>query len=107
MAYLARHNDLTKSHSTHPFSIVTNYNNSHTMTLYLIALLPVALLAFYMYKKDKYAPEPIGQLIKALQYGACAAIASTFISMPAELEAHSTADLQTMLDQLVAQALAG
>ncbi len=82
MAYLAKHNDLTKSHSTHLFSIVTNYNNSHTMTLYLIALLPVALLAFYMYKKDKYAPEPIGQLVKALQYGACAAIASTFISIP-------------------------
>lgn len=29
------------------------------------ALLPVAFLLFYIYKKDRYRPEPAGQLVKA------------------------------------------
>ncbi len=36
---------------------------------YLIALLPVAIWAFYIYKKDSLAPEPLNQLWDAFRYG--------------------------------------
>lgn len=55
------------------------------MIVLFVALLPVALLAFYMYKKDKYAPEPIGQLLKALAYGAISVPVSLLISVPLSL----------------------
>lgn len=45
--------------------------------LIFTALLPVLLLLFYIYKKDKYQPEPAGQILKAFGYG----ILSVFIAL--------------------------
>lgn len=39
------------------------------MKLFIIALAPVIIIAFYIYFRDKYEREPIGQLIKALVAG--------------------------------------
>ena len=44
------------------------------------ALLPVAILAFYIYRKDKDAPEPTGQLVKAFFFGVLSAPLSLIIS---------------------------
>ncbi|MBQ3595464.1 MAG: hypothetical protein II981_08655 [Bacteroidales bacterium] len=35
----------------------------------LIALLPVVILVYYIYHKDKKSPEPTGQLVKAFLWG--------------------------------------
>ena len=48
----------------------------------LTALLPVAILVFYIYRKDKNLPEPTGQLVKAFFYGVISAPSSFFISIP-------------------------
>ena len=40
-----------------------------TIIILLIALLPVAILVYYIYHKDKISPEPTGQLLKAFFYG--------------------------------------
>lgn len=46
------------------------------MNIYLIAIavLPVLVLAFVVYRQDKYEKEPLGKLIKALIFGALAII---------------------------------
>ena len=36
---------------------------------FLTALLPIALLVYYIYHKDKKSPEPTGQLVKAFLFG--------------------------------------
>ena len=48
----------------------------------LTALLPVAILTFYIYHKDKNSPEPTGQLIKAFLFGVLSIPLSLCISMP-------------------------
>ncbi len=48
----------------------------------LAALLPVALLLFYIYRKDKVAPEPPKQLVKAFGFGVVSAFLSLAISIP-------------------------
>lgn len=48
----------------------------------LAALLPIALLAWYIYRKDKLCPEPPGQLIKGFCFGAISAPLSLGISLP-------------------------
>ena len=48
----------------------------------LTALLPVAILLFYIYHKDKKSPEPSGQLIKAFLFGAFSAPLSFCLSIP-------------------------
>ena len=35
------------------------------------ALLPIAILIYYIYRKDKKSPEPTGQLVKAFFMGYC------------------------------------
>lgn len=42
-----------------------------------MALLPVAILLFYIYHKDKYKPEPVGKLIKTFTFG----VVSIFVSL--------------------------
>ena len=46
------------------------------MNIYLIiiAVLPVFVLAFVVYRQDKYEKEPLGQLVKAFFFGALAII---------------------------------
>ena len=35
----------------------------------LTALLPIAILMYYIYNKDNKSPEPTGQLVKAFFFG--------------------------------------
>ena len=53
-----------------------------SILILLTALLPVAILVFYIYRKDKNLPEPTGQLVKAFFYGVISAPLSFFISVP-------------------------
>ena len=48
----------------------------------LIALLPVVILVYYIYHKDKKSPEPTGQLIKAFLFGILSVPVSFCISIP-------------------------
>lgn len=50
----------------------------------LTALLPVAILVFYICRKDSASPEPAGQLLKAFFYGVLSVLVSLCISMPWE-----------------------
>lgn len=40
--------------------------------IFILAILPVIVLAAYIYKKDKYEKEPLGMLLKAFLLGICA-----------------------------------
>ncbi len=42
------------------------------------ALLPAVWLLFYIYKRDKYQPEPVGEILRAFFYGVC----SVLIALP-------------------------
>ena len=48
----------------------------------LTALLPIALLVYYIYHKDKKSPEPTGQLVKAFFYGILSVPLSFCMSTP-------------------------
>lgn len=48
----------------------------------LTALLPIVILVFYIYHKDKNSPEPSGQLVKAFFYGVLSIPLSLSISIP-------------------------
>lgn len=48
----------------------------------LIALLPVVILVYYIYHKDKKSPEPTGQLAKAFLWGILSVPLSFCISIP-------------------------
>lgn len=48
----------------------------------LIALLPVVILVYYIYHKDKKSPEPTGQLVKAFLWGILSVPLSLCISIP-------------------------
>ncbi len=52
-------------------------------TIILItALLPVAVLVFYIWRKDRQAPEPVWQLVKAFGLGVLSVPISLSISLP-------------------------
>ena len=53
-----------------------------TATILLTALLPVAILVYYIYHKDKNSPEPTGQLVKAFLFGILSIPLSFCISIP-------------------------
>lgn len=53
-----------------------------TLIVLLTALLPIAILIFYIYRKDKSAPEPTGQLLKAFFLGILSIPLSLCISIP-------------------------
>ena len=54
------------------------------MTTYILlaALLPIIVLLFYVWRKDKVQPEPTGLLIKAFGLGVLSVFVSLLISMP-------------------------
>lgn len=52
------------------------------ITILLTALLPVAILVYYIYHKDKKSPEPTGQLVKAFLLGVISVPLSLCISIP-------------------------
>ena len=53
-----------------------------TVTIILTALLPIAILVYYIYHKDKNSPEPTGQLVKAFFCGTLSVPLSLCISIP-------------------------
>ncbi len=53
-----------------------------TSIILLIALLPIAILVYYIYYKDKKSPEPTGQLVKAFIFGVLSVPLSFCVSMP-------------------------
>ena len=52
------------------------------LIILLTALLPIAVLVFYIYHKDKRLPEPTGQLVKAFLLGILSVPLSLCISIP-------------------------
>lgn len=52
------------------------------ITILLTALLPVAILVYYIYHKDRKSPEPTGQLVKAFLLGVISIPLSLCISIP-------------------------
>lgn len=53
-----------------------------TFIILLTALLPIAILGYYIYHKDKKSPEPTGQLVKAFLFGVLSVPLSFCISIP-------------------------
>lgn len=53
-----------------------------SLMIIFTALLPVAILVGYIYRKDKYKPEPTGQLIKAFFWGVLSVFVSFGVSVP-------------------------
>lgn len=53
-----------------------------TIIILFMALLPIAILAFYIFHKDKQYPEPTGQLVKAFLFGVLSVPLSLCISIP-------------------------
>lgn len=54
------------------------------MLTLIAALLPAAILVFYIYKADRLKPEPWSQLRRAIGFGVLSALASTLVSTPLE-----------------------
>ncbi|MBE6199953.1 MAG: PrsW family intramembrane metalloprotease [Rikenellaceae bacterium] len=48
----------------------------------LTALLPIAILVYYIYHKDEKSPEPTGQLVKAFLFGILSVPVSFCLSIP-------------------------
>ncbi len=53
-----------------------------TLIILLTALLPIAILVYYIYNKDKKTPEPTIQLVKAFLFGVLSVPLSLCISIP-------------------------
>ncbi len=53
-----------------------------TYIILLTALLPIAILVYYIYHKDSKSPEPTGQLVKAFLFGVVSIPVSFCISIP-------------------------
>ena len=51
----------------------------------ITALLPVAILGWWIYRKDSLRPEPLGQLFSAFFYGVGSAFVSMVLSTPLTL----------------------
>lgn len=54
----------------------------NTIIILIIALLPIAILVYYIYHKDKKSPEPTGKLVKAFLFGVLSVPISFGISIP-------------------------
>lgn len=53
-----------------------------TYIILVTALLPIIVLGYYIYHKDKKSPEPTGQLVKAFLFGILSAPLSFCMSIP-------------------------
>ena len=53
-----------------------------TIIILLTALLPIAILVYHIYRKDKKSPDPTGQLVKAFLWGILSVPLSFCISLP-------------------------
>lgn len=54
--------------------------NENTLLL-LLAILPVFVLAFFVYRKDKFEKEPLKMLVKAFLFGCLSAIPAIFLEL--------------------------
>jgi RsiW-degrading membrane proteinase PrsW (M82 family) len=72
------------------------------MNLYIIivALLPVAILLYYIYRKDKNDLEPTGQLVKAFMFGVLSAPLSFCMSIPFGWMEFYPAESTTLFDSV-------
>ena len=68
----------------------------------LIALLPVVILVYYIYHKDKKSPEPTGQLIKAFFFGILSVPLSFCMSIPLGLIGVYPAEATSILGSVCA-----
>lgn len=48
--------------------------------LILAAVIPAGVLLYFIYRKDKYKQEPVGQLLKGFGYGLVSALAATLLA---------------------------
>ncbi len=69
-------------------------------TILFTALLPIAILIYYIIRKDKASPEPAGQLIKAFFFGILSIPVSLCISGPLEMSGLFTNEPVTVLEAI-------
>ncbi len=70
------------------------------LLIIIAALLPVAVLLFYIWRKDSLAPEPAGQLVKAFAFGALSIPLSLCISTPLSMLGLYTTEPATILGSI-------
>lgn len=73
-----------------------------TFIILLTALLPIVILVYYIYHKDKNKPEPTGQLVKAFCLGVLSAPLSFSISIPLRLIGAYSAETTSILGSVSA-----
>lgn len=66
--------------------------------LILAALAPIAVLLYYIYKRDKFQKEPVKELLKAFGMGILSVPVSFMISTPLEFAGFYTLETYTFLD---------
>ena len=64
----------------------------------LVALAPIAILAYYIYRRDKFQKEPVKELLKAFGMGILSVPVSLLISTPLEFAGFYSMETQTLLD---------
>ena len=64
----------------------------------LAALAPIAILAYYIYRRDKFQKEPVKELLKAFGMGILSVPVSLLISPPLEFAGFYSMETQTLLD---------
>lgn len=64
----------------------------------LAALAPIAILAYYIYRRDKFQKEPVKELLKAFGMGILSVPVSLLISTPLEFAGFYSMETQTLLD---------
>lgn len=64
----------------------------------LAALAPIVILAYYIYRRDKFQKEPVKELLKAFGLGILSVPVSLLISTPLEFGGLYTVETRTLLD---------
>lgn len=64
----------------------------------LAALAPIAILAYHIYRRDKFQKEPVKELLKAFGMGILSVPVSLLISTPLEFAGFYSMETQTLLD---------
>lgn len=71
-----------------------------SIIILLTALLPIAILVYYIYYKDKKSPEPTEQLVKAFLFGLLSVPLSFCMSIPLGLMGVYPAEMTTILGSI-------
>ncbi len=67
------------------------------LTILLFAVLPAALLVLYIYLRDRYQREPIGQILKGVLYGIISAVLAAYLESALQLVGLVTESAATWL----------